>query len=157
MATERIVKADRIARLRDLAMLTVMRHGSFEASGEARLLVLRESGLMIAFRTPFNPLPKMTEGMRFEAALRKKAAYREPYGIDIWQERLGKVLSVGWRGANRPVVDNYERGLWEETLAEIACHGESRDACPKCASATVSRARPVLGEPHGLQRNRKRA
>ncbi|MGD0190163.1 MAG: hypothetical protein ABSD74_05445 [Rhizomicrobium sp.] len=157
MATEKFVKSEQTVSLRNLAVAAAMRYGSFEASGEARLVVMREAGLMIAYRTPFNPLPTLTDSMRFEAAVRGKNAYREPYGIEVWQERLGKVLSIGWRGQNPPVVDHYECGLWEHTLADIA--GETADPafCRKCASALTSGQKPTQGEQHGRPRGRKRA
>lgn len=157
MPTERMVKTERVFRLRDLAVAAAMRHGCFEASGEARLVVLREAGLMLTYRTPFNPLPKMTEEMKFEASLRRKNAWREPYGIEIWQERLGKVLSVGWRPDAAPVIDTYEKGLWEQILAEIARHELDPGLCRKCASAVASRQQPLKGQQHGHTGGRKRA
>ena len=157
MAIERTAKSERVAKLRDLAVGAAMRHGSFEVSGEAKLVVLRETGLMVTYRTPFNPLPKLTESMRFEAALRGKSAHREPYGIEIWQEKLGKVLSIGWRGDNAPVVDGYEKGSWEQTLAEIARHDAVSGLCRKCASALASREQPPRGEQDGHSGSRKRA
>jgi hypothetical protein len=157
MPAEKNVKTQRVVALRDLAVVAAMRHGCIEVSGEARLVVLREAGLMIAYRTPFNPLPRLTESMRFEAALRGKSAYREPYGIEIWQERLGKVLSVGWRNLDQPVVDNFEHGLWEQGLADIARHDSNTGLCRKCAVALASRRQPLRGERNGHSRGRKRA
>jgi len=157
MPAERIVKTERVLALRDLAVAAAMRHGSFEESGDARLIVLREAGLMVAYRTPFNPLPPLTDRMKFEAALRGKNAYREPYGIEIWQERLGKVLSVGWRDRKPPVVDGYEQGLWEQTLVHIAGHDLDSELCRKCALALASRKQPARGRQHGRSRSRKRS
>ncbi len=44
-------------RVRDGAVAAVMRLGRFERSGDVRLTVLRLEKVMIAYRTPFNPLP----------------------------------------------------------------------------------------------------
>lgn len=154
MATERRSRTERLCALRDLAVEAAMQHGSFEASGEARLVVLRAAGLMVTYRTPFNPLPRLTESMKFEAALRGKSAYREPYGIEIWQERLGKVLSIGWRGETTPVVDGYEHGLWEQTLADLARQGPKDQVCRKRPSTLASRKQIFRGEQYGHSGNR---
>ncbi len=157
MSYQRTVWPGRVAVLRNLAVSAAMRHGFFEASGDARLVVLRAAGLMVAYRTPFNPLPPLTENMKFEAALRGKSAYREPYGIEVWLERSGKVLSVGWCDNEPPVVDGYEQGQWEQTLAEIARGEIGPGLCRKSASALASRQQPLRGERNGHSRNRRRA
>jgi hypothetical protein len=157
MTAEKPAKPERILSLRDLAVAAAMHRGSFEASGETRLVVLRDAGLMIAYRTPFNPLPKLTEAMKFDAALRGKSAYREPYGIEIWHEKAGKVLSIGWRDECLPVVDHFDRGLWEQSLAELASHDGDAALCRKCSSALSLRKQPVRGEDDGRARTRKRA
>jgi hypothetical protein len=156
MPAERIVKTQRIVALRDLAVAAAMRRGGFEESGDTKLVVLREAGLMIIYRTPFNPLPPLTDRMKFDAALRGKGAYREPYGIEIWQDRLGKVLSVGWRDQAPPVVDGYEQGLWEQTLAQITGLELDSGLCRKRASAVASGKQPPRGKHHGHSRGRKR-
>lgn len=142
-------KRERVIELRDIAVVTAMRHGAFEVSGDTRLVVVREADLMLTYRTPFNPLPKLTESMRFDAAVRGKNAYREPYGIEIWQDRRGKVLSIGWQDGNAPVVDGYERGTWEQTLAHIADHKRGAGLCPECPSAVASRRQPLRKVLHG--------
>lgn len=149
MAGEKLNKLARVAELRDVAVVTAMRHGAFEVSGDTRLVVVREADLMLTYRTPFNPLPKLTESMRFEAALRGKNAHREPYGIEIWQDRRGKVLSVGWRSGSAPVVDSYERGAWEQTLVHIAGHKPGAELCQQCTSAVASRRQPLRKVLHG--------
>jgi hypothetical protein len=156
MPAEKSMKPKRIMALRDLAVSAAMRRGGFEESGDARLVVLRDAGLMIAYRTPFNPLPPLTDRMKFEAALRGKGAYREPYGVEIWKDKTGKVLSVGWRDQKPPVVDCYEQGLWEQTLAQIAGHEIDLGLSRKRASAVASRKQPPRGKQHGHSRNRKR-
>jgi hypothetical protein len=156
MTAQRPANTDRVASLRDFAVSAAMRHGRFEASGDARLVILHQAGLMIAYRTPFNPLPKFTEGMKFEAALQGRSALREPYGIEIWDKKHGKVLSVGWRGDAAPVVDGYEHGPWEQTLAAIARHDDASELCGSGASALTSRKQPFRGELNGHAGSRKR-
>ena len=148
------ITGDRLLALRDMAVESAMRHGVFEASGEAKLVVLRDGGLMIAYRTPFNPLPRLSESMKFEAALRGKAGHREPYGIDVW-DRKGKVLSLGWRDGGVPIVDGYEPGSWERTLANISRH-DVEGLCRKCAAALASRSKPMRGTQDGHSGNRHR-
>jgi hypothetical protein len=134
-----------------------MRRGRFEASGEARLVVLREAGLMIVYRTPFNPLPRFSEEMKFQATLNGKSGYLEPYGIEAWQEGRGKVLSVGWRNGRAPIVDGYEQGVWEQTLAELAEHDIDPGLCRNCTLAIASPRQQNLGDRNGHSRSRKRA
>jgi len=147
MPSERFTKA-RILALRDMAVSAAMRHGVFEASGEARLVVLRDGGLMITWRTPFNPLPRLSESMKFEAALRGRRGHREPYGIDIW-DKNGKVLSVAWRDDTAITIDSYEPGGWERGLTAISRHDIASALCRKCAAALASRRKPMQGTRHG--------
>ena len=156
MTVQILAHVERIAALRDLAVVAAMRHGRFETSGDARLVIVHQDGLMIAYRTPFNPLPRFTETMKYEAAMEGRNALKEPYGIEIWEKRRGKVLSVGWRGAAAPVVDGYRNGAWEETLMAIASDGDP-ELCGSCASALASRKQPFRGIAHGHSRSRKRA
>jgi hypothetical protein len=156
MRDETMAKMNRISELRDRAVHAAMHHGSFETSGEARLLVLNDGGLMITYRTPFNPLPKPTVNMKFEAALRGRRSLREPYGIEIWG-KMGKVFSVGWRGDAPLVVDCYERGSWESALATISLHDLSSGPCRKCALAHASRTGSPTSEQQRHWRNLKRA
>jgi hypothetical protein len=156
MRAEMMVKMNRISDLRDKAVHAAMHHGSFEFSGEARLVVLSDGGLMITYRTPFNPLPKPTENMKLEAALRGRLSLREPYGIEIWDKR-GKVFSVGWRGNAPLVVDCYERGSWESALAAIALHDLRSGHCSKCALAHAARIRRPPSDQRRYPQNLKRA
>jgi len=156
MTVEVLASGDRVVALRDLAVAAAMRHGRFEASGDAKLVILHRDGLMIAYRTPFNPLPKFTETMKYEAAMDGRHALKEPYGIEVWEKRRGKVLSIGWRGTAAPVVDGYQDGAWEETLVAIANDGDS-ELCGSCTSALASRKQPFREVANGHSRNRKRA
>jgi hypothetical protein len=125
---KKLPTTDRILVLRDLAVAAAMRCGAFETSGEARLVVFRQASLTIIYRTPFNPLPRMSGAMQYAAATNGRHSLLEPYGIEVWQERLGKVLSIGWRGERPPIVDRYEEGLWEEVLVEIVDRAVDSDA-----------------------------
>jgi hypothetical protein len=105
-------------RVRDGAVAAVMRNGRFERSGDVRLTVLRLEKLMIAYRTPFNPLPPLSDQAKYTAVREGKSALLEPYGLDIWQENYGRVLSIGWRGNGPVVVDHYRAGRWERLFDE---------------------------------------
>jgi hypothetical protein len=103
----------------DLAVFAVMNQGTFETSGAAKLAVLRRSGLMIAYHTPFNPLPPMSEELKYLAAMDGRTAHLQPYGIDIWYEGLGKVFRAGWRPGEAVSVDFYRSGEWENLFDAI--------------------------------------
>ena len=95
----------RIEFIRRAAVAAAMRSGRFQASGTARLLVLRKRDVMIAYRTPFNPLPPLSEMAKFLAAREGKTAHLQPYGIDIWQLDIGKVMnSAGVTAAMRSPI-----------------------------------------------------
>lgn len=53
-------KRERIAQIQRVAVSAVMRFGKLETSGAAKLAILRKKDLMIAYRTPFNPLPPLS-------------------------------------------------------------------------------------------------
>jgi len=123
-------------RMRDAAVDAVMRHGRFERSGDVRLAVLRVGKVMVAYRTPFNPLPRMSGLAKYTAVREGKSALLEPYGIDVWQENYGRVLSLGWRGKEPVVVDLYRAGRWErlfddelirETEPRLSTHRDSAE------------------------------
>lgn len=104
-------------RIRDIAVQAVMTRGGFESSGEARLAVLRQDGLMIAYRTPFNPL----------------AGAKGDYGIDIWREQ-GKVFSASW-GPGAPLATTFKPGPWQAIVESLATAAAPRRA-PRRAGAT---------------------
>lgn len=122
---------ERIAQIRRAAVAAVMRFGKLESSGAAKLAVFRKKDLMIAYRTPFNPLPPLSETAKYLAAREGRIAHLLPYGIDIWQLDVGKVLSAGWRDGEGTVTDLYRPGDWEGILGIRApkvtpkCGGQS--------------------------------
>jgi hypothetical protein len=112
--------AKNVRELRDMAVLAVSRRGALERSGEASLAILHEQGLMIGYHTPFNPLPKMSDSARYDAALQHKQTTRAPYGIEIWLDGAGKVFSAGWAMDGEPQVKLCRSGGWQEVLRNIA-------------------------------------
>jgi hypothetical protein len=149
----------RMHALRDWAMSAVMQRGRFEPSGGAKLAILKEDGLMIGYRTPFNPLPKLRDRAKYEAANRGKNCRTDWYGIDVWLEDVGKVFSVGW-GADRELrVHCCKAGPWQLTLERIAAssHKPDRDNVEPVglskvtgkAKATPKSARLSDGSPPG--------
>jgi hypothetical protein len=123
-------------RVRDGAVAAVMRLGRFERSGDVRLTVLRLEKVMIAYRTPFNPLPPLSDQAKYAAVREGKSALLEPYGIDVWQENYGRVLSIGWRGNGPVVIDLYRAGRWERLFDEELIREGEPD-----------------GQPDGVERN----
>jgi len=71
---------------------------------------------MIAYRTPFNPMPGLSEHAKFIATREGRMAPLLPYGIDVWQLDVGKVMSLGWRDGEIAVADLYRPGDWEGLL-----------------------------------------
>jgi hypothetical protein len=118
---------DRICALRDLAMTAVMQRGRIEPSGGARLAVLKEGGLMIGYRTPFNPLPRIADSAKYEAAAAGKNHWCDAYAIDIWLEDVGKVFSVGWGLDEELRVRRCKPGPWQTTLETIAAAPKFED------------------------------
>lgn len=127
-------KKERIREIQRAAVSAVMRFGKLESSGAVKLAIFRKKDLMIAYRTPFNPLPPLSETTKYLAAKEGRFGYLLPYGIDIWQLDVGKVLSAGWRDGEPVVADLYRPGQWENILGIRA--GKS---LPKCGSAHSSR------------------
>lgn len=103
----------------ETAVWAVMKGGTFEDSGPTRLLVLRHSGLVIAYHTPFNPLPPLSNEQKFLAAKDGRIARLQPYGINIWYENLGKVVRAGWYPDGPTIVDFYRPGEWETLLCKV--------------------------------------
>lgn len=112
-------KLSQIDVLRETAVWAVMKGGAFEDSGSTRLLVLRHSGLVIAYHTPFNPLPPLSNEQKFLAAKDGRIARLQPYGINIWYENMGKVVRAGWCPSGPTIVDFYRPGQWETVLCKV--------------------------------------
>jgi hypothetical protein len=115
----------KIGELRDLAVQAVMRFGELEQSGNARLAVVRQAGLMIGYRTPFNPLPQPNDGAKYEAALEGKRFWHARYGIDVWLEDAGKVFSAAWNSGGEIDTRLYKPGSWQNTLLSLASRRET--------------------------------
>ena len=95
---------DTVARgLCDQAVAAVMARGRFELSGEVRLMVLRQAGLMILYRTPFNPLPKAMGD----------------YGIEMRDDTAGKVFSAYWERGGALTVTHFKPGPWQAALGAM--------------------------------------
>lgn len=140
-----------IQRLRDYAVAVVMNYGRFETSGAARLAVFRSSNLMIAYHTPFNPLPSLDDQAKYFAAQEGRIAHLLPYGIDIWQLDVGKVLSMGWRDGEPPVVDIFRTGKWEHLF------DSPRQSRQNKSGRRATRARnPATAKPTPKPRRRNR-
>lgn len=107
---------ERLEFLKKAAVSAVMKLGRFESSGPVRLLILRRKDVMIAYRTPFNPLPPLSEQAKYLAALDGKTSHLLPYGLDIWQLDVGRVMSLGWRDGGAVIADLYRPGEWERFL-----------------------------------------
>lgn len=123
---------------RDLAVRAVMKLGWFEPSGEVRLAVFRRAGLMIAYHTPFNPLPSRNSDARYATEWEGRRAHLQPYGITVWMKGIGKVFSAGWRDGGDLIVDFYWPGHWEKQIA-VALSNPRRN--PKTAMQTDAPAR----------------
>lgn len=118
--TFRTTSTERAKAIRDLAVHAVMTRGALEKSGAARLAVLREDGLMIGYRTPFNPLPPLLANARYDAALKGETHRNDPYGIDIWLEDFGKVFSASWDHGSAFNMRLCRSGTWQHSLAAVA-------------------------------------
>lgn len=133
-------KPARSEELKNLAVLAVMSGGCLESSGRAKLAILREEGLMIAYRTPFNPLPEGALALRDDIPMHGPNLGSEPYAVDVWAEGTGKVLSMGWRDRGNVVTALYRTGTWEEVLAKIAQRARERGQIERSRLSTDAKA-----------------
>jgi len=130
-----MTREERAIELRDLALPIVARHGAWETvtfasipGARMRLRVYRDSEFTIAYRTPFQripkcPMPPATDLSAYDAAALAQHAPRElPYGMDIWSG--GKVLNIGWADDGRVAVHGYTPGGWERRLRNVV-YGQS--------------------------------
>ncbi|HWA29946.1 MAG TPA: hypothetical protein VG867_02555 [Rhizomicrobium sp.] len=138
-------------------MHAVMTRGALEKSGNARLAVLRDQGLMIGYRTPFNPLPPLAPSARYEAALKGETCSSDPYGIDVWLEDFGKVFSASWTHGDALKVRLCRPGAWQSTLAAVAVP-EIVDAQPTVTKeATMPRKKKAANDIEAAQQKRLKA
>ena len=125
-------REERAIELRDLALPIVIELGAWETvtfasmpESRMRLRVYRDNEFTIAYRTPFQQLPKWPRPATphlspYEMAAAEQNAPRHlPYGMDIWSG--GKVLNIGWADDGRIELHAYKPGGWERRLRRVAC------------------------------------
>jgi len=115
---------------------------------------------MVGYHTPFNPLPPLGETAKYWAARDGKIGRLEPYGLDIWELDIGKVLSIGWRELGSPcLVDHMRRTNWEtafeSALGNVFANGETNNAC-KVVNDEAASAQPAPAKPVRRPRTRRR-
>lgn len=142
----------RAKALRDLAVLAVARRGALERSGAANLAVLKQDDLMIGYHTPFNPLPKLADSAKYEAALEGNDRAHDAYGIEIWLDDAGKVFSAGWTPSGEMHVRLHKPGAWQSKLEEIAAPQRSRKKAAAPQAAKSQQLRVLEQENKNLRR-----
>jgi hypothetical protein len=146
--TNHAVSEERIDTLRRIAVVAVMRYGRFECSGAARLVVFRRKDVMIAYRTPFNPMPMLSEHAKFIATREGRMAPLLPYGIDVWQLDVGKVMSLGWRDGETAIADLYRPGGWEhllETSGNSSARYFKHEKTPETSATAIASSGKGIG------------
>jgi len=124
-------REERAIELRDLALPIVVELGAWETvtfasipGSRMRLRVYRDNEFTIAYRTPFQAIPKCPQPVApdlspYEVAAAEQNAPRDlPYGMDIWSG--GKVLNIGWADDGRVELHGYRPGDWERRLRKMA-------------------------------------
>jgi hypothetical protein len=100
--------------LRDAAVVIVKRYGKLEDCGAAKLLIARIGEIVISYRSPFQPLPKLDEKSKYEIA-RLGGRLNLSYGLDVWAPK--KVLNIEWDDRGAFEVISFRRGDWESVLS----------------------------------------
>ena len=72
----------------------------------------------ISYRTPFQPLPPLSQFMRYQIA-RLGGKESLPYGLDIWFAHK-KVLNVEWNDEGLIEIISYRPGEWEDQLSPFS-------------------------------------
>jgi hypothetical protein len=72
----------------------------------------------ITYRTPFQPLPPLSQFMRYQIAL-YGGKENLPYGLDIWFAHK-KVLNVEWNDEGLIRIISYRPGEWEDQLSPFS-------------------------------------
>ena len=155
--TLRTTSAVKAGAIRDLAVHAVMTRGELEKSGSARLAVLRDQGLMIGYRTPFNPLPPLSPGARYDAALKGETYSSDPYAIDVWLEDFGKVFSASWTQDDTLKIRLCRPGTWKSTLAAVAVAETVNDQSAATEEAAMPRKKRPANDIETAQQKRLKA
>ncbi|WP_298111488.1 hypothetical protein [Bradyrhizobium sp.] len=121
------VDVETALELRDLALAIVKSAGRWQPAGRGpKILVCRDQGLQIAYRSPFQKLPPIT-GEMIRQAISFGLAPRQnmPNGLDIWlvDGKARKVLNIEWSETDVAAV-NFIPGPWQQLLAKWAAKSE---------------------------------
>ena len=73
--------------------------------------------LLILHRTPFQKLLKLSEEMKYLAALRGDRPADKRYSLDIWHGK--KVFGVEWNDAQETEVRAFRQGEWVDKLLAL--------------------------------------
>jgi hypothetical protein len=115
---DRTTKLSRVKEVRDHALRLLKAHGEWKGSGDQKHLGAKIGNVSLSYRTPFQPLPEISEQLRYMQAL-LKGKDNLPYGMDVWSNRK-KVLNLEWADDGEVDVISYKPGEWESALNQAA-------------------------------------
>ena len=115
---DKATKLARVMEIRANVLRALPELGEWRGDGKDRHLGARLGPISVAYRTPFQPLPKAPDGLRYMRAL---VGGRDnlPYGLDVWTIEK-KVLNLEWDDADNVEIISYKPGDWENDLAIAA-------------------------------------
>jgi hypothetical protein len=119
---DKATKLARIEGLRAGALRVVEEMGSWTqvkmGDRDCALKGAEIGDVKILLRTPFQPLPPLSQSMRYQYAV-LGGQENLPYGLDIWFARK-KVLNVEWNDEGLIQIGSYRPGEWEGQLSSFA-------------------------------------
>ena len=108
-------RLDAALRVRDAALMKMRVEGLWEVTNIGRVLMWKQMGLRMVFRTPFNKLPQIPEHIKYLAAETGRSPINLNYGLDIWFNDKN-VLKIEWDDSERVRLTSFRRGDWERKV-----------------------------------------
>ena len=102
---DRATKIERVKQIRESALRLLDARGTWGLVGDRKQIVAKVGNVSLSYRTPFQPLPKVPEPLRYRRAL-LKGKVNLPYGLDVWLDRK-KVLNLEWDAAGDIEILSY--------------------------------------------------
>jgi len=120
--TQKVSRTNQALALRDAAIVWLRRAGQNEPHpGGYRYLTWRSEEFTLLLRTPFQRVPGFSgKDHRIAAMHGVRLPKQYGYGLDIWRQGSGKVLTLEWEADGTVGLRSFRRGTWEGEIFLLA-------------------------------------
>lgn len=130
---KRTPRQEILPRLRAAAVHIVESHGAWEKTNVGPARIGKVGPFAVMLRTPFQRFSEKVNAIDLAEARSLGIDWPKslPFGLDLYRDRVGKVLHIEWDHDDRKLrVVTFRRGEWESELLALGdgeCNRSPRD------------------------------